>query len=198
MDLLYREILTREHSLFKASAVRTIALVLNDIEDLVAVVALGHTGDGLKNELCALKRRTLGDGGNSSSTYCGMTRDNSPTSQTISLMAATLFFLHVVEHGPAHAADNTYLVHGLQPKLFLGKPAERCGSVADGDHERLVIGLVAVVERLFKADRVELALGGAYAAADAQILVDNNAAAAEAALDFLLDLLLGEVAAQIA
>ena len=84
--------------------------------------------------------------------------DNSPTSQTISLMAATLFSLHVVEHGPAHAADNTYLVHGLQPKLFLGKPAERCGSVADGDHERLVIGLVAVVERLFKADRVELAL----------------------------------------
>ena len=88
-------------------------------------------------------------------------------------------------------------MHGLQPKLFLGKPAERCGSVADGDHERLVIGLVAVVERLFKADRVELALGGAYAAADAQILVDDCAAAAEAALDFLLDLLLGEVAAQI-
>ena len=50
VDLLYREILTREHSLFKASAVRTIALVLNDIEDLVTVVALGHTGDGLKNE----------------------------------------------------------------------------------------------------------------------------------------------------
>ena len=62
VDLLYREILTREHSLFKASAVRTIALVLNDIEDLVTVVALGHTGDGLKNELCALKRRTLSDG----------------------------------------------------------------------------------------------------------------------------------------
>ena len=85
VDLLYREILTREHSLFKASAVRTIALVLNDIEELVTVVALGHTGEGPPSGVPSAT------GGNSSSTYCGMTRDNSPTSQTISLMAATLF-----------------------------------------------------------------------------------------------------------
>mgnify|MGYP000093182844 CR=1 FL=1 len=54
-----------------------------------------------------------------------------------------------------------------------------------------------VVKRLFKPYCVKLALRCADTAADAQILVDNNAAAAEASVCFLLYLLLGESSAQI-
>ena len=50
---------------------------------------------------------------------------------------------------------------------------------------------------LLEADGVELALGGADAAADALVLVEDDCAAAEAALGLLLHLLLGEHTAQI-
>ena len=86
-----KKILARKYGFFKAAAVRAIALVLNDIEDLVTVVALGHTGTVSRMSFAPSSGVPSATGGNSSSTYCGMTRDNSPTSQTISLMAATLF-----------------------------------------------------------------------------------------------------------
>jgi hypothetical protein len=48
-----------------------------------------------------------------------------------------------------------------------------------------------------KMDGVELALGGAHAAAHAHVLVHLHGAAAQAALGLLLQLLLGEGAAQV-
>ena len=46
-----------------AAAVGAVALILDNVEYLVALVAFRHAGDDLKNELRVLQRRLGGDGG---------------------------------------------------------------------------------------------------------------------------------------
>ena len=59
MDLPYAEIPAGKDGLFKAAAVRAIALVFYDVEYLVTLVALGKTGDDVHDELHAVKYRPL-------------------------------------------------------------------------------------------------------------------------------------------
>ena len=49
------KILARKYGLFKAAAVGAIALVLNDIEQLVAFVAFSHAGNDIDHKLCVLE-----------------------------------------------------------------------------------------------------------------------------------------------
>ena len=58
-----QEVLTRKNGFFKAAAVGAVAFVLNDIENLVALVALGKAGDDVYNELCVLESCVLNDDG---------------------------------------------------------------------------------------------------------------------------------------
>ena len=63
MNLFNQEILTRENGLFKASAVGAVALVLDDVEKLVAFVALCHAGDDVYHKLGILEPCVLNDYG---------------------------------------------------------------------------------------------------------------------------------------
>lgn len=63
MDLFYYEILPREDGFFKATAIRAVALMLDNIKYLVTVVALRHAGNDIHDELCSLEYRTLGSHG---------------------------------------------------------------------------------------------------------------------------------------
>lgn len=47
--------------LFKAAAVRAIALMLNNVEYLITIVALGKTGNGVHDKLCPVKDSALDD-----------------------------------------------------------------------------------------------------------------------------------------
>lgn len=49
------KILARKYGFFKAAAVGAIALVLNDMEQLVAFVAFSHAGNDIYHKLCALE-----------------------------------------------------------------------------------------------------------------------------------------------
>ncbi len=49
------KILARKYGFFKAAAVGAIALVLNDIEQLVAFVAFSHAGNDIYHKLCILE-----------------------------------------------------------------------------------------------------------------------------------------------
>ena len=51
MDLADEEVLAGEDGFFKAAAVGAVALVLDDVEQLVALVALGHAGHDVDDEL---------------------------------------------------------------------------------------------------------------------------------------------------
>ena len=75
--------------------------------------------------------------------------------------------------------------------------ADLRGSTGIDAADVLKVGLAANIGDLLKMDSVEFALCGADSAADAEIFIDDRAAAAETALRFLLDLLLGESAAQV-
>ena len=55
MDLADEEILAREDGFFKAAAVRAVALVLDDVEQLVALVAFGHAGNDVDDKLRVLE-----------------------------------------------------------------------------------------------------------------------------------------------
>ena len=70
-------------------------------------------------------------------------------------------------------------------------------SIAGCAEKRLEVRRSDIVGDLLKVDGVELALGGADAAAHAQALVNNGCAAAEAAGGLYLHLLLGEGTTQI-
>ena len=59
VDFLNREISTGKHGLFKAAAFGAVALMLDDIEDFVAFIAFGKTGDYVNDEICALKNTAL-------------------------------------------------------------------------------------------------------------------------------------------
>lgn len=78
------KILARKYGFFKAAAVGAIALVLNDIERLVAFVAFSHAGNDIYHKLCVLEPCIPTTTGYISSTYLGMTSDSSPISRTIS------------------------------------------------------------------------------------------------------------------
>ena len=49
------KILARKYDFFKAAAVGAIALVLNDMEQLVAFVAFSHAGNDIYHKLCVLE-----------------------------------------------------------------------------------------------------------------------------------------------
>lgn len=49
------KILARKYGFFKAAAVGAIALVLNDMEQLVAFVAFSHAGNDIYHKLCVLE-----------------------------------------------------------------------------------------------------------------------------------------------
>lgn len=49
------KILARKYGFFKAAAVGAIAIVLNDIEQLVAFVAFSHAGNDIYYKLCVLE-----------------------------------------------------------------------------------------------------------------------------------------------
>ena len=55
MYFLDVEVLAGENCFLKAAAVGAIALVLNDIEQLVAFVAFSHSGNDIYHKLCALE-----------------------------------------------------------------------------------------------------------------------------------------------
>ena len=55
MDLPDGEILAAQDRFFKAAAVGAIALVLNDIEQLVVFVAFSHAGNDIYHKLCVLE-----------------------------------------------------------------------------------------------------------------------------------------------
>ena len=59
MDFLNREISTGKYVFFEASAFRAIALMLNNIENLIAILTYCQTGDYIYDELCALKNTSL-------------------------------------------------------------------------------------------------------------------------------------------
>ena len=63
MNFFYGEILPCEDGFFKASAIWAVALMLDNIENLVTVVALCHAGNDIHDELCPLEYRTLGSHG---------------------------------------------------------------------------------------------------------------------------------------
>ena len=82
------KILARKYGFFKAAAVGAIALVLNDMEQLVAFVAFSHAGNDIYHKLCVLEPCIPNDDGIYilniiSSTYLGMTSDSSPISRTV-------------------------------------------------------------------------------------------------------------------
>ena len=61
VDFLYCEISSGKHVFFEASAAGAIALMFNNIKNLIAVLTYCHTGDYIHDELCALKNGTLDD-----------------------------------------------------------------------------------------------------------------------------------------
>ena len=63
VDLLYQKILAREYGLLKAAAVGTVALVLDHVEKLVALVTFGHAGDNIYHKLRVLEPCVLNDDG---------------------------------------------------------------------------------------------------------------------------------------
>ena len=186
MYFLDVEVLAGENCFLKAAAVGAVALVLDNIEYLVALVAFRHAGDDLKNELRVLQRRLGGDGGVQLLDIFG------DDERQLADLAYDLAYpldvvgLRVIKDGFAHAPHYADLVHCAAllldaAELFLSQTADGVRRVRDGGEQGAVIRAADVVHGLFKMDRVELALGGADTAADAEILVDDSAAAAEAA-----------------
>ena len=111
VDLFYGEILAGEDGFFKASAVRAVALVLDDIENFVALVALGHAGYDIHDELRALKYRSLGRNGIN---LLDILRDDER--QLADIQNDLVYLLDIVFGGEAfdRAHDllyNTYLMH---------------------------------------------------------------------------------------
>ena len=89
------------------------------------------------------------------------------------------------------------MVQTSAAELFAYKTPGGGRNVADHGQQGLEVLFALVVYGLLQMDGVELALGGADAAAYAEVLVHDNTAASEAAIGFLLDLLLGKSSAQI-
>lgn len=95
MDLLYQKILAREYGLFKAATVGAVALVLDNVEKLIAFVTFGHAGDDIYHKLRVLEPCVLNDDG--------------------------VDILHILGDDQRELADIQHYLGNLLDVVFLGK-----------------------------------------------------------------------------